>query len=135
PRSDHLHVLPPARVPPGRARARAGDQGDGGAPRPARPAVPGVPCEGRAVVPRVPRVHDAVAVRVPLLRPAARVALAGLSLLRDGHPARAALTGRVGIASASRTSSGLERLIPAATGSLPRAIEIRVSADFDLCSD
>ena len=43
PRPDHLHVLPAARVHPGRPRARARDQGDGGASRAPRPALPGVP--------------------------------------------------------------------------------------------
>ena len=82
PRADHLHVLPPARVPPGRARARARDQGDGGAARAARPALPGLPREGRVVVPRLPRVHDAAASR--------RARRAGSRSSRSGRCARTA---------------------------------------------
>ena len=59
PRRARLHALPAARVPRGRARARARDQGDGGAAQPARQPVPGVPRDRRAVVPRLPRLHDA----------------------------------------------------------------------------
>ena len=47
-RRDHLHALPPARVPRGRARARARDPGDGGPALHARPALPGLPGEVEA---------------------------------------------------------------------------------------
>ena len=43
PRAAHLHALPAAGVPRGRARARARDQGDRAAPRGPRPALPGLP--------------------------------------------------------------------------------------------
>ena len=43
-----------------------------------------------SVVPRLPGLHDASAVGVPVVRAAGRVALAGVPVLRDGYPARAA---------------------------------------------
>ena len=58
PRPVHLHALPPAGVPRGRARARARDQGDGGADRGSRPPLPGLPRRGRRGLSRLPRLHD-----------------------------------------------------------------------------
>ena len=86
PRADHLHVLPAARVHPGRARARARDQGDGGASRADRPTVPVCRAKVESFLPRLPGVHDAPPSGVPVVRAAARVALAGLPVLRDGDP-------------------------------------------------
>ena len=85
PRRARLHALPAARVPRGRARARARDQGDGGAAQPARQPVPRVPRERRSDLPRVPGVHDAAEASVRELQRAARGALAGLPVLRDAR--------------------------------------------------
>ena len=78
-----LHALPAARVPRGRARARARDQGDGAAARAARPALPGLPRRGRGGLPRLPGLHDEAEAVVRQLQAAARGALAGLPVLRD----------------------------------------------------
>src|ERR671937_1617910 len=82
-RAADLHALPAARVPRGRARARARDQGDGGAARAARPALPGLPRRGRSVLPRLPRLYDAAQAVVLELQGAARGAVADLPVLRD----------------------------------------------------
>ena len=44
---------------------------------------------GRVVLPRLPGLHDAAEAGLPVVRPAARVAVAGVPVLRDGDPARA----------------------------------------------
>ena len=48
----------------------------------ARPALPRLPREGRGLVPRVPGLHHSTEIGVPVVRTAARVALAGLPVLR-----------------------------------------------------
>src|SRR5207342_2110678 len=88
--ADHLPLLPAARVPPGRARAGARDQGDGGAACAARHALPGLPSPCRAHLPRVPRMHDSAEAVLCLVWPAARGALAGVPVLRRGCTSRAA---------------------------------------------
>ena len=67
--------------------ARSRDQGDGGAARPARPALPGLPRESRGLVPRLSRLHHAAAVGLSVVRAAARVAVAGVPVLRRRDPA------------------------------------------------
>src|SRR5207302_8670613 len=63
--------------------ARARDQGDGGPPLEARPALPGLSLRGRLDVPRLSDLHDEAEAGVPELQAAARSAVATLSVLRD----------------------------------------------------
>ena len=82
---------------------------------------------GRAVVPRVPGVHDAAPVGVPVVRAAARVAVAGVPVLRHRHPAGPAPRGfhRAGRPRAPATDS-------AAIVFAARAFGVGASADSDL---
>ena len=58
PRPADLHALPAARVPRGRPRAGARDQGDRAPARRPRADVLGLRLRGRAGLPRLPGLHD-----------------------------------------------------------------------------
>src|SRR4029077_8027789 len=67
----------------GCARTRTRDQGNGGPPLEARPALSGLPLRGRLDLPRLTDLHDKAEAGVPELQAAARGAVATVSVLRD----------------------------------------------------
>ena len=79
---------------------------------------------GRGVVPRLPGLHDAAAIGVPVVRAAARVALAGVPVLRDATSRRASRR--------SRTSRGLAAVRRGGTEPRPTRLRRRMARETTL---